>query len=225
MTLTDNDFALILGTVVWLGTIGWMWRYGWAIQHSYVAGQQRAGLSRVALTWSAAIAGVLTLIASHQRPGAPSIIVVAMVGFAAAFVDVRTHRLPDRYTVAMAVGLLIGWFSAFLVDPGSFLERLTSSVLGALIWFLPLLIGSRVKGGVGLGDVKLAPVLGAVVGMLGVIPALMSLLLSFISAGVAALWLIVTGSTSIQSRIALGPWLIGSAIAGHILWGVIPDWI
>lgn len=225
MSTRGTDFALILGALVWVCGVVWMWRTGWTVQRRYLVGQQKAPISRVALTWGTGIIGFVALIASHERPGAPSIILVAMVGLAASFVDVRTHKLPDRYTLAMSVGVVIGWISAFLVDSATFLDRLSTSLLGALIWFIPMLIGHYLKGGIGWGDVKLAPVLGAVVGMLGVVPAVSSLLLTFICAGLAALWLIVTGATSLQSRLALGPWMIGSAIAGHLLWGVIPDWI
>lgn len=225
MVTRGTDFALILGACVWMVSVLWMWRSGWRIQREYLVGQQKGPLSRVALTWGTGIVGFIVLVAGHVRPGAPAIIVVAMVGLAASFVDVRSHRLPDRYTLAMLVGLLIGWVSAFLVDSDSFLDRLLTSLLGALIWLIPMLLGHYVRGGIGWGDVKLAPVLGAVVGMVGVVAALSSLLLTFISAGVASLWLIVTGSTSLQARLPLGPWMIASAICGHILWGIIPDWI
>ncbi len=28
-----------------------------------------------------------------------------------------------------------------------------------------------------------------------------------------------------KSRVAMGPWMIGSALVGTIAWGVVPDWL
>lgn len=225
MKLVGTDFALIVGTLTWILVTAWLWKRGWRIHRYYMAQSDRRPQSRTAFVWISAIFGMLTLIASHQRPAAPAIIVVAMVGLAASIIDIRTHRLPDALTAVMAGGVVLGWFTAFMVDSASFMTRLTGSVIGALIWVIPMLVGRAVGGQIGMGDVKLAPVLGAVVGMVGIPAAVFSMFLTYLSAGLAALWLIFTGSTSVQSRIPLGPWMVGSAIAGHLLWGIIPDWI
>lgn len=225
MKLVGTDFAIIMGALVWVSTIWWLWARGWFIHRNYMAGEQLRPMSRNAFVWTSAIIGAMTLIVSHQRPGAPGIIVVAMVGFASSYIDVRTHKLPNVFTVVMAWGALIGWLTAFVVDSSTFVERLTVSVIGALIWALPMIIVRVVGGQIGMGDLKLAPILGAVVGMVGIPAAVFSFLLTYISAGLSALWLLFTGSTSVRSRIPLGPWMVGSAIAGHILWGIIPDWV
>lgn len=225
MKLVGRDFALIIGTLVWVLTVVWLMKRGWAVHRRYMVEENHTSMTKTHFVWSSAVIGVLTLVASHQRPGAPAIIMVAMLGFASAIIDIRTHRLPDKYTMMMGMGILVGWATASVVDPSTFLTRWTTSLIGAAIWLGVMLLGRLLGGGIGWGDVKLAPVLGAVVGMVGIHAAFFSLMLTFISAGLAALWLIVTGSTSVHSRIPLGPWMVGSAIAGHLLWGIIPDWI
>lgn len=225
MSINGTDFALVGGTIVWVSVIVWMAKRGWLIHREYMAAEMRKPMTRNAFVWTAAVIGALTLIASHQRPGAPGIILVAMVGSAASYIDIQTHRLPDRLTLVMAFGVLVGWATAFAVDPELFLGRFTSSLLGALIWVTPMLLGRMLRTSVGLGDVKLAPVLGALVGMVGVPAALFSMILTYVLAGFAALWLIFTGSTSVHARIPLGPWMVGCAIAGYLLWGIIPDWL
>lgn len=90
---------------------------------------------------------------------------------------------------------------------------------------MPIAVLNRLPGGMGGGDVKLAPVLGALVGSVGLHAAVFALALSFISAGVAALWKIVVGSAGTKSRVPMGPWMIGSALVGTIAWGVVPDWL
>lgn len=225
METLSTEVSLLVALVMWALVSVWMWHWGWHIQRRYLAEFDRAPLSRTAITWISAIVGGLTLIAAHERPGAPALVVVAMVGVITSWVDVATHKLPERYTRVMAIGVCIGLGTALLVDDVAPLRRLAYSLLGALIWFLPLWIGNRIKAGIGRGDVHLAPVLGAMVGMLGPEPAIASLVLTFVSAGLAALWLVVVESTSAQTRMALGPWMIGSALVGHVLWGVIPDWL
>ena len=98
-------------------------------------------------------------------------------------------------------------------------------MIGMLIWTIPIAILNRLPGGMGGGDVKLAPVLGAMVGSVGLEAAVAALALSFLSAGLAALWKIVVGWAGTQSRVPMGPWMIGSALVGTIAWGVVPDWL
>lgn len=221
----STEVSLLVALVMWGLVTVWMWQWGWQIQRRYLAQFDRAPLSRTAIAWISAVVGALTLIAAHERPGAPALVVVAMVGVITSWVDVATHRLPERYTRVMALGVCTGIGTALLSDDVAPMLRLLYCLMGAAIWFLPMWIGNRIKAGIGRGDVHLAPVLGAMVGMIGPEPAVASLILTFVSAGLAALWLVVVESTSVQTRMALGPWMIGSAIAGHVLWGVIPDWM
>ena len=197
------DLSLISGFLTWIVVLSWLWRSGWKIQRRYFIEATQKPLTRNAIVWSAGIVGAIFFVAAQMRPGMPGVMTVAMIGALSAYVDARTHRLPNAYTVAMAIGV----------------------VLGALIWFVPIALLNRLPGGMGGGDVKLAPVLGALVGSVGLHPAIFALALSFVSAGVAALWKIVVGSAGTKTRVPMGPWMIGSALVGTIAWGVVPDWL
>ena len=124
----------------------------------------------------------------------------------------------------MGIGVVAGIVIGAVISP-LWQERLSGSLIGALIWLVPIWVLNRLPGGMGGGDVKLAPVLGAMVGSVGMHAAVFALALSFVSAGVAALWKIVVGSAGTKSRVAMGPWMIGSALVGTIAWGVVPDWL
>jgi hypothetical protein len=132
--------------------------------------------------------------------------------------------LPNAYTVAMAIGVVLGLAVGGVISP-LWQERLFGALIGALIWFVPIALLNRLPGGMGGGDVKLGPVLGALVGSVGLNAAIFALALSFVSAGVAALWKIVVGSAGTKTRVPMGPWMIGSALVGTIAWGVVPDWL
>ena len=208
------DLSLISGFLTWIVVLSWLWRSGWKIQRRYFIEATQKPLTRNAIVWSAGIVGAIFFVAAQMRPGMPGVMTVAMIGVLSAYVDARTHRLPNAYTVAMAIGVVLGLAVGGVISP-LWQERLIGALLGALIWF----------GGMGGGDVKLAPVLGALVGSVGLHPAIFALALSFVSAGVAALWKIVVGSAGTKTRVPMGPWMIGSALVGTIAWGVVPDWL
>lgn len=218
------DLALVSGFVTWVVVLVWLWRSGWKIQRRYFVEATQTPLTRNAIVWSAAIVGALVFVAAQMRPGVPSVVTVAMVGSLSAYVDGRTHRLPNGYTAAMAIGVVAGVSMGVVTSP-LWQQRLIGSALGVLIWLVPIALLHRLPGGMGGGDVKLAPVLGMMVGSVGLHPAVFSLALSFVLAGVAALWKIVVGSAGTKSRVAMGPWMIGSALSATIVWGVVPDWL
>ena len=213
----STDLSLISGFLTWIVVLSWLWRSGWKIQRRYFIEATQKPLTRNAIVWSAGIVGAIFFVAAQMRPGMPGVMTVAMI-------DARTHRLPNAYTVAMGIGVVLGVIVGGVMSP-LWQERLLGALIGALIWFVPIALLNRLPGGMGGGDVKLAPVLGALVGSVGLHAAIFALALSFVSAGVAALWKIVVGSAGTKTRVPMGPWMIGSALVGTIAWGVVPDWL
>lgn len=220
----SSDLSLVSGFLTWIIILGWLWHSGWRVQRRYFIEVTQKPLSRNAIVWGAGIVGAVFFVAAQMRPGMPAVMTVAMIGALSAYVDARTHRLPNMYTVVMGIGVIVGALIGCLISP-MWSVRLIGFAVGALIWLVPVAILNRLPGGMGGGDVKLAPVLGAMVGSVGLHAAVFALALSFISAGLAALWKIVVGSAGTKSRVAMGPWMIGSALVGTIAWGVVPDWL
>ena len=218
------DLSLVSGFLTWIIVLVWLWRSGWKIQRRYFIEATRTPLTRNAIVWSSAIVGAILFVAAQMRPGMPSVMTVAMIGALSAYVDAQTHRLPNAYTVAMGIGVTVGVVVGVIISP-LWQQRLIGCVAGALIWTIPIALLNRLPGGMGGGDVKLAPVLGAMVGTVGIQAAVSSLALSFVLAGFAAPWKIVIGSAGTKSRVPMGPWMIGSALTAAIAWGVVPDWL
>lgn len=219
-----DETELIAGFLTWLIVSWWVWARGWRIQRNYVIEVGLTPMRRNILWWFVVGIGFLIVLAAQQRPASPAVVTVAMIGTLSGIVDARTHRLPDTFTRVMALGVFTGLVLAAAMNssPGWTLVR---AAIGAMVWFLPLFLLHLLPSGLGRGDVKLAPVLGAMVGAVGIDAAIGGLLLSFISAGLAALWSVVVGSAGTDSRVPMGPWLIGGALSAHILWGVLPDWL
>ena len=218
------DLSLVSGFLTWIIILAWLWRSGWKVQRRYLVEATQTPLTRNAIVWCAGIFGAFFFVGAQMRPGMPAVMTVAMIGALSAYVDARTHRLPNKYTVVMGIGVVVGALIGSLISP-MWEQRLIGFVLGALIWTIPIALLNRLPGGMGGGDVKLAPVLGAMVGSVGLNAAVFALALSFVSAGVAALWKIVVGWAGTQSRVPMGPWMIASALVGTIAWGVVPDWL
>lgn len=143
----------------------------------------------------------------------PLLLVVGSFGLALAVIDRDYHRLPDVLVLPLyavtAAGLLL---SQAVSGSGHWIPALC----GAAIWLaviggLWLVTGGR---GMGLGDVKLAPVLGATLGWLGVGSAVVGLLVAFILGTLVGLLLMARHRAQRRSRIAFGPFLLAAALVG-----------
>jgi leader peptidase (prepilin peptidase)/N-methyltransferase len=142
----------------------------------------------------------------------PLVAVMSVVCAVLWVIDVRSHRLPNvlvysLYPVA-AIGLLV---SSCLTQRAPW----GSAALGMLLWggvlaALHLLSGGR---GMGMGDVKLGPVLGGVTGWLSTAAAATGLMAAFMLGGLWALGCMLRGGSR-GSTIAFGPFLIMGWVVG-----------
>lgn len=133
------------------------------------------------------------------------------VGVWLFLIDARTHRLPNRVVLpALGGTLLLVALEALILHDAT---RLFRSLLGVVIlggFFLALRLLSR--GGMGGGDVKLAAVLGAVLGWHGWTALAVGAASAFLLASLYALVLMALGRATGKTRIAFGPWMILGAV-------------
>lgn len=139
-------------------------------------------------------------------------LVVSAAGVALALIDLEHGRLPFSITgvagglAALALGL--GWWAGTLslvTVAGSAAAWL--AVYGG-IWFL------TAGRGMGLGDVALAPLLGAVLGGVGLAAGLVGLAAGFVLGSVVGTALLLGGRASRGTRIAHGPFMLLGAAVG-----------
>ena len=87
---------------------------------------------------------------------------------------------------------------------------------GAAVWVA--LIGGlwfvSGGGGMGFGDVKLSPVLGACLGWVAVTSALVGLLAAFVAGAAAGIALLVAGRAGRRSQMPFGPFLLLGTLVG-----------
>lgn len=125
---------------------------------------------------------------------------------AISLVDLRMRRIPNSLVL-----LLLAWAvvqSLWLGRPT--LANLAIGLLAAGGSFL--LLSLLTRGAMGLGDVKLAAAIGALVGWPAVVAALF---LGILAGGAAALLLLITGRAGRKDYFAYGPYL---ALGGWLVY-------
>jgi leader peptidase (prepilin peptidase)/N-methyltransferase len=118
--------------------------------------------------------------------------------------DYKYQIIPDSMIVAVAAGALIRNAADFSVQ-----ETTTRLVTGicTFVFFYALWRVTK-RRGIGLGDVKLSPVLGFLLGYPDIIWALYS---AFLTGALAGVILILYGTKTMKSKIAFGPFLLAGA--------------
>jgi leader peptidase (prepilin peptidase) / N-methyltransferase len=143
----------------------------------------------------------------------PAYCYLALVSIPLAVIDVVSHRLPDRltlpsYPIALA---LLGGAALAVPDGGQhYLHALAGLAACAAFYGVLWLIS---PASIGLGDVKLAGVLGLYLGWFGARAVLAGLLGGFVLAAVAGLVLIATRRATRKTPIPFGPFMLAAALA------------
>jgi leader peptidase (prepilin peptidase)/N-methyltransferase len=134
--------------------------------------------------------------------------VVAAVLVWLAALDLDFRLLPNRIVLPAAVVTLVAQLA---IAPRHALEFLLAA-LGASSF---LLVAALIRpGGLGMGDVKLALLVGALLGR----SVMLALAIGFGAAGIAgAVLVVVSGRVALTRQLPLGPFLALGAIAALLL--------
>jgi leader peptidase (prepilin peptidase)/N-methyltransferase len=143
------------------------------------------------------------------------------ISIALALIDLDTHRLPNAIVLpSYAVGIVLLGVAALLNgDPTSLVRAVVG---GAGLFALYLILAMVSPGGMGLGDVKLAGVLGLFLGFLGWGPLVVGAFAAFLFGGLFAVALLLTRRARRRAGIPFGPWMLAGAwvgvLAGNAVW-------
>lgn len=122
--------------------------------------------------------------------------------------DLKHYLIPDKIVFpAILIALIFNW----------------SNILSAILasgFFLSLVLISKGKW-MGLGDVKLAGLMGLVLGWPNI---LLALFLAFMSGAIIGISLMMAGKKSLKSQIPFGPFLAGSTILVILYGQYLTDW-
>jgi len=142
-------------------------------------------------------------------------LVLAAAGIALSAIDFELRRLPNRILA------FTGGVGALLLVPATLLagrpEHVVSAVLGAagsFAFYLVLALAS--PRGMGMGDVKLAGVLGLYLGALGWAQLAVGVMAAFAVGAVAGAIVLIARRSRADRRVPFGPWMFAGAWIGIV---------
>lgn len=161
---------------------------------------------------------VLAVIVWRIGPHAalPAFCYLGVVGVALAFIDAELKRLPDALTLPSygVAGGLLGLAAAFTDHGGTrFTHALAGMVALGLLYGLQWIV---VPGQIGLGDVKLAGVLGLYLGWLGLRGWLVGVCAGFVLGALYSVGLLITRRANLKSEIPFGPFMLAGMLAAMV---------
>ena len=172
----------------------------------------RRGRRATALVAAVVLVG-LTFLVIDPVANAALYAVVQVLLVAVAAVDLETRRIPNELVAGLAVLALV----ARVISERSHLVE--SAVAGVAVFSVALLLATIAKGGLGMGDVKLAGALGFVLGK----TVLLALVLGTLAGAAAGLAVIARrGRAGRGTTIAYGPYLALGGALGILLFGPPP---
>lgn len=128
-------------------------------------------------------------------------------------IDLDTHTLPNRIVLPAYIMLPLLLLAASTVS-GDWAAALRGLIGLVVLGFVYLALALAVPGGMGLGDVKLAGVLGFVLAYLGWGPLAVGSFGAFLLGGTFAIVLLVVRRAGRRSGIPFGPWMLAGAWLG-----------
>ena len=127
-------------------------------------------------------------------------------------IDALTHRLLRSITHLMGLtGVVFLIFNAIRSD--TYDSIVMASVCAFASGLLFAIINKSAPGGLGVGDVRLVPVLGWHLGFLGYDEAIWAIFIACVGASVVGVSLIAVGRGSLKRRLAFGPYLALGTLA------------
>jgi leader peptidase (prepilin peptidase)/N-methyltransferase len=151
-------------------------------------------------------------------PVLPALLYVGAVGTLLAFIDVGVKRLPDRFTLP-SYGIAAVLLGAAAPFTGGGLRHFEHALIGMAVLFVLYAVQAFVvPSGIGLGDVKLAGVLGLCLGWFGQTAWVTGLLLTYLLGGCAAVAIMIARRTR-KGEFPFGPCMLAGTLAAVVLAG------
>ena len=126
--------------------------------------------------------------------------------------DLIRYRVPNVVTYP---GIALALLASLAMPDGDFVSAIAAAAAGGAIF---LVIAMITRGGIGLGDVKLAMLIGAALGLSG---SYQALVLGVMAGGIVIVLLLVAGVVSRRQAVPYAPFLALAAAATVLARGAI----
>ncbi len=186
---------------------------------------------RISMRYPAVEAGTAALFATVGWAAGPSwalpaYLYLTAIGVALALIDLDTQRLPDAlvlpsYPVTLVLLALASWNPGGAPAWGAFSRALVGGVVMFAVYLLIVLLYPR---GMGLGDVKLAGVLGMYLAWAGWGNLVVGWFAAFLLGGIVGIGLVVGRRAGRRTAIPFGPWMLLGAATGLLVGTQVSHW-
>lgn len=166
--------------------------------------------------WTVVVTAVLCGVVLWRfgwSPATPAFLALAVFSVMLGVVDLRTRLLPNALQLPFGITALVLLALASLVS-GEW-DRMVGAIVGSVAMFSLYLVLALVSpGGLGMGDVKLAAVLGLYGGYSGVTAWAVTLLGGFVLGALIGVFLLLAQKASRRSVFPFGPPMLVACFAG-----------
>ena len=153
----------------------------------------------------------------------PAYLYLTAVGIALAFIDLDTKRLPNALTLP-SYPILAALLLLPAVAYGDWSAYLRAMLGAAALFCFYLVLALVYPAGMGMGDVKLAGVLGMGMAWLGWGEWLVGAFLAFLIGALVGLSLMLVRRAGRRTAIPFGPFMVSGALIGIMVGPAIADW-
>lgn len=209
--MDSGELAWAVSVVVLAGGVGALgapWLVGFA-------GAQRWWLTRPVVGAAMAAVAIVCLMGLGWRGAVLPVLLAMVAATAAALVDAASQRLPDAIVLRAYIPVLVAVGAAAALERQTWV--LAAAVAGmSALWLFYLVLTLINPTGMGWGDVKLAGLLGVVLGLMGLRAALFGAGLGFLLAAGYALIVLAVRRRRRTETFPLGPFMVIGVAAGII---------
>ena len=199
------------------GVLGWTFLAGWSrrnILHAHVSPRAL----KVGSAVTTAIAWGIVVLRMGAVPALPAVLAFTAAGTVLAVVDLAEKRLPNRVIALsfVVVALLLVVASGFTGEWIPLVWALAGSAGMFAVYFVLALIS---PSSMGMGDVKLALVIGLLLGWFGLNVWLVGLLAAFLLGGLVAIVALLLRRVTLRGSIPFGPSMLAGALIALLVAG------
>jgi leader peptidase (prepilin peptidase)/N-methyltransferase len=152
----------------------------------------------------------LTVLGAGLSWALPAFLLLAVAGVLLTVVDLQHRLLPNRVVLPALAGGAVLLLLPALAD-GAW-DQLLRAALGAAALFVAYLaLALASPGGLGMGDVKLAALLGLYLGWVGWAAVVLGALAGFVVQAAVALALLATRRIGLRGELPFGPAMLAGA--------------
>ena len=214
---------VLVGAVLVGGTLGWWPLAAWVRRSLRTDGGQRMSQRtvRVSSAVSTAVAFGLLVWRFGMVWVLPALLAFAAASVVLSIVDLAEKRLPNAVIASTLVAVAVLLVVAAL-GTGQWRSLLWAFGGGAAMFAVYFLLALISPSAMGMGDVKLAALVGLVLGWFGLATWLVGLLAAFVVGGIIALIALALRRVTLRGSIPFGPSMLIGAFAAVLWAGNVP---